>query len=249
MTHEAIQLTLAADMGGMVETLVTIVIFAVVVIGSIVQSVKESSSKKRSSGEAEPTPAEKQAAQDRLRELAEKRRQQLQELARRRREAQGGAQTETHREPQETFSPVASQRAAEQAAERRRMIEQHQREEAAEAMRQAQLEQARAERAAKAEYERQMKLRQRQESLARRERQQPDRMAVMNEGVGTHEVTHRHVSNADGVPVRRPNRHAEWLSRLPSMKRETLQRAVLLQEVLNKPLSLRDPFDAPIDRQ
>jgi len=66
--------------------------------------------------------------------------------------------------------------------------------------------------------------------------------------VGTHEQTHRHVRNADPATKARPNAHAAWLSKLPSMRRETLQRAILLHEVLGKPIALRDPMAAPIER-
>jgi len=238
------QLTLGLDVSGMIETLVTIVIFAVIVIGSIVQSLKESSSKKKSGDESdEPTEAEKRQAQDRLRELAEKRRRQLEELARRRREAQG--REETERRP--TSTPMARTEAPPQ---HRRETPRRQADPADDAMRRARLERARAERAAKAERERQLQLQRQQAELQHRERRQAerDRTPAHRGPVGTHEQTHRHVRDAAPAPKRRFTQHGQWLSNLPNMRRETLQRAVLLQEVLNKPLALRDPFDAPIDR-
>jgi len=226
---------------GWVDLLIGIVVVGAWIIGAIASAAKKS----KDTEAGEPSQKKRTDAARRLQELAERRRRQLEELARRREQGQS---VEPIQETKRTVPPpMPSERAAERAAEQLRQQRQAQAERALHE-KQAQLERRRREQAERAEMERQRRLAAQREAKSKRRRRRStpppipaqtsaQRMAV-HEGEAGHETTrvHRHVPDADAVPV--ITHHPKVM--LTKMDRHALRQAIILKEVLDKPLAMRE---------
>ncbi len=238
---------------GLMDVIVPAIIFAVITIASIVKGVLESKpaqKQKQQRGATQRNAQEQEASQGRLSDLAERRRRQLQELARRRRE--GGAPQamgqQTPPPPPRTrpSSTMPSEREVQAEALRRRQAEAMRRRQVEAERRQREMAAAREARQREAEKSnRQSALARREAELARqrelRQRQFTDaeaqRMSVDESPVGVHQEVHRHVRDA---AYAKPAAGASLEAKLKSLDRPVLQQAIILKELLDRPVALRD---------
>jgi hypothetical protein len=252
--------TLAAD-DGWVRVLVPVVIFGFIIIGSIVKAVREQaeSNKKRQS----KTPTTTGEGTRNLDDLAERRRRQLQELAERRRRQQSApapgssapgrtASETTPRRPASAGSPrpaappVTAQSQSRNSSRRldeelaRRRAEAQQRQQQEQEARQAAMQRRRQEQLAAARRAEETRRRESMERQVARRAHADARMQVVSGEPGHDQTVHRHVPD---VAAKAPMTHADLARVLPRMDHKMLQQAIILKEILDRPVALRDPLD------
>lgn len=235
------------DWGGLIWMLILVVFW---VIGAISKSAQEKKAQKpqrpQSGGSAPPSAGDRaRTVRQRLNELAEQRRRQLQEIAQQK-------QTEHERRERPlapplnttTATPTASREASTDVSRRRQEAERR-----AEALQREQnerrvMEQRRAAEQARrqqmaAQHEAAERQRRLQQQAAQPERQ---RMAVDSTQPGHLEgEVHRHVADAPPPPQKIPI-HPSLIT-----TRQGLRQAIIMKEVLDKPLALRDTEVLPYE--
>jgi type IV secretory pathway VirB10-like protein len=240
------QLPITLADGSIFEFIIPAII-VVSAIYSVIKGVKESKDKQSRSAKPESS----QSSGTKLNDLAERRRQQLRELAQRRRAAKEGQAPPTPTASTPPPPPVTQpgrmaqmqQRRADalqrqQQEERRRRIEAERRQQEREAAQAAELEQLeRQRRLAAAQQQREMAARKRQSLQPQHAPPRGSRMAVHESGIGQHETVHRHVSDAST-----PRQYAagQVLARkLAALDRPLVQQAIILKELLDRPVGMR----------
>lgn len=228
--------TLAADIGDLLEFALPVIVFLIVSIFSMVKAAKENKSRPTPRGQGgDPSAAE------RARQIAEERRRKLQELARQRPgQSPGGA---TVASPLSPGGEQADARQREQALRRRAAEEAAQRE--ALEQRQAEAERRRvAARRRAADSAAQLERQQRIANQFEQAQQRRMRVDASQPGHRSGQV-HRHVSEAPKAKARHRTSHADWVRKLAGADPRSLQRAIILSEVLGKPVGQRQPGESP----
>lgn len=239
-----------ADWGSVIGIIVVVIFWVIGAIGKAAQDKKSQQTRRPSTSDRSDTHNSAgdraKTVRQRLNELAEQRRRQLQEIARQKQSDHERSErplapplNTTTAQPttsREQVTDVTRRREdAERQAEalRRQQAQQAEQAQAAErrAAEQARRQQLEAQRAAA---ERQRRL---QQQAARLERQ---RMAVDSSQPGHMEgEVHRHVADAE-MPLENIPVHPSLIT-----TREGLRQAIIMKEVLDKPLAMRDPSDLP----
>lgn len=214
------------------EWLVPLLIIVFAVVSSLVKAGKESKTQQERKRQREARQGGQRPSLD---ELAERRRRQLRELAERRRG--DTAPTESPRPSQrpQTAPPLLSHEDSQTVQQH---MEERERRRRAEARAQAQRQQARS-----LEHAQQL-AEQRRLAELKRQRQIAERMRVVE---GAHDPrssrVHRHVRNtAASRPV---ESHLSLRARLLANRQQSLRQAVVLREVFDHPVALREPTWTP----
>lgn len=230
---------------GWVEFIIPVVFFIFWIISAINSQANKNAPKtpprSRGSGDAGRSTSGDRAksVRERLNELAEMRRRQLQEMARQKEQGQSPARP-APRAQEKPRSVIVLEEVAptedELARQRQQAVQR-----AADELQRRNLEAIRQ----REEQQRQLE-RQRRAAEAKRaaqfDRDEASRMAVHRDAPGADEQVHRHVADA-AMPERRKVHPL-----VAKLDRQRAREAIILMEVLGKPLSMRNPWEIPMER-